>query len=112
MATATLGLLLASGCSNTTADDGAGGATPPGPAQPSDPPPGDPPPGDPPTERPSMTAAECQGQSGSVVGDIGNGAIHRPDYLCDNGKPPIGTIVPTEGEPIASEGAVCCPTGG
>jgi hypothetical protein len=43
-----------------------------------------------------------------VIGDIGDGAIHDPDYRCSNGEPPIGSIVPQPGEPIAIEGEVCC----
>ena len=62
------------------------------------------------TERAELTRAECTEGGGTVQGDIGDGAIHRPDYTCPSGKAPIGTIVPTEGEPIAIEGAVCCPS--
>ena len=58
--------------------------------------------------RPDFSRAECEEQ-GVIVGDIGNGAIHRDDYICDsNGQPPIGNVVPQEGEPIAIEGEVCC----
>lgn len=60
-------------------------------------------------ERPTLTRAECTAKNGKIVGDIGNGAIHRPDYTCESGQPPIGTIRPAEGEPIATEGEVCCP---
>lgn len=60
-------------------------------------------------ERPMMTRAECEAKSGRIVSDIGDGAIHRPDYTCESGKPPLASIKPAEGEPIASEGAVCCP---
>lgn len=60
-------------------------------------------------ERPSLTGAECQAKGGAVVGDIGDGAIHRPDYLCEGGQKPLGTIRAAEGEPTAVEGAVCCP---
>jgi hypothetical protein len=60
-------------------------------------------------ERPKLTAAECEAQGGQVIGDIGDGAIHRPDYRCaDSGEAPIGTIVPDEGGPVAIEGSVCC----
>jgi hypothetical protein len=68
----------------------------------------------PPAEQPqpagtSMTAAECEAQGGKVVGDIGDGAIHRPDYVCpESGQPPLGTITPEEGGPVAVEGSVCC----
>ena len=58
--------------------------------------------------RPRISGAECKASGGVVVGDIGDGAIHDDDYRCSNGKSPIGTIVPQEGEPIAVEGAVCC----
>lgn len=59
--------------------------------------------------RPEMTAAVCEEQGGKVVGDIGDGAIHEPDYRCpDSGEAPIGNVVAEPGEPIAIEGAVCC----
>ena len=53
-------------------------------------------------ERPSMTAEECEAQGGQVVGDIGDGAIHRPEYRCESGEPPIASI------PLGVEGSVCC----
>lgn len=53
-------------------------------------------------ERPTMTDAECTAAGGTVVGDIGDGAIHRPEYRCENGQAPIGTI------PVGIEGSVCC----
>jgi hypothetical protein len=71
---------------------------PPGPGPSTEPPPG---PG-PSTERPEMTAEACEAQGGTVVGDIGDGAIHRPDYRCPGGEPPIGTV------PVGIEGSVCC----
>ncbi len=59
--------------------------------------------------RPELTAAACEAQGGTVVGDIGDGAIHRPDYRCpESGEAPIGSIVPEPDGPIAIEGAVCC----
>lgn len=61
------------------------------------------------TDRPTLTADECRSRGGTVVGDIGDGAVHRPDYRCANGEPPIGTIRAETGEPVAVEGAVCCP---
>jgi hypothetical protein len=61
------------------------------------------------SERKTLAQPECEAQGGTVVGDIGNGAIHRPGYLCPSGKPPLGTIVPRAGEPIPVEGSVCCP---
>jgi hypothetical protein len=59
--------------------------------------------------RKSLTQDECAAQGGSVVGDIGDGATHRPDYVCANGKPPLGNIAPPTGGPVAIEGSVCCP---
>jgi hypothetical protein len=60
-------------------------------------------------ERPELTAAACEEQGGQVVGDIGDGAIHKPDYVCpDSGVAPIGTIVAEPDGPVAVEGAVCC----
>ncbi|HLT38743.1 MAG TPA: hypothetical protein VK034_20795 [Enhygromyxa sp.] len=60
-------------------------------------------------ERPGLTAQECEAQGGTVVGDIGDGAIHRPDYRCpDSGEAPIGTIVADPEGPVAIEGSVCC----
>ena len=59
--------------------------------------------------RPSITAQECETAGGSVVGDIGNGATLRADYVCASGKPPTGSIRAPEGGPIAIEGSVCCP---
>ncbi|MFT6099921.1 MAG: hypothetical protein ACJAYF_002471 [Arenicella sp.] len=55
-----------------------------------------------------MTAQECLKAGGLVVGDVGDGRVHRAGYLCDNGEVPLGTIVPTQGQPTATEGAVCC----
>ena len=67
----------------------------------------------PPTEgapsRPQMTAEACESSGGSVVGDIGDGAIHRPEYRCPSGAAPTGSIQAAEGGPIAVEGSVCCP---
>ncbi len=66
-------------------------------------------PGDLPPERESMTAAECEAAGGSVVGDPGDGSVHRSDYICDSsGEPPIATIRAADGEPMFIEGAVCC----
>lgn len=102
-AVAGLGVLLTTGCPK--------GGTDPEPPTTSQPQPADDGAVDePPTERPTLTTAECQAQGGTVVGDIGDGAIHRPEYVCEgSGKPPIGTIKAAEGEPIAVEGSVCCP---
>jgi hypothetical protein len=60
-------------------------------------------------ERKAITQGECEAQGGSVVGDIGDGATHRPDYVCPSGRPPLGNVAPPEGGPIAIEGSVCCP---
>ena len=59
--------------------------------------------------RPSITAAACEANHGAVVGDIGDGAIHRPEYRCINGAKPTANISPAAGGPIAIEGSVCCP---
>jgi hypothetical protein len=53
-------------------------------------------------ERALLTPEECTARGGSVVGDIGDGATHRPDYLCANGAPPLGNV------PLGIEGSVCC----
>jgi hypothetical protein len=60
-------------------------------------------------ERKALTQEQCEAQAGQVVGDIGDGATHRPDYLCPSGKPPRGDIVSPAGGPVATEGSVCCP---
>ncbi len=60
-------------------------------------------------ERPKITAADCEAQGGKVIGDIGDGAIHQPEYRCPaSGEAPIGSIVADEGGPVGVEGAVCC----
>lgn len=56
-----------------------------------------------------LTASRCEAAGGTVVGDIGNGAIHRPDYRCPSGQPPLGSVVAEPGKPGAIEGSVCCP---
>jgi len=60
-------------------------------------------------ERPAITADECTAQGGSVVGDIGDGAIHKPDYRCPSGAEPSGSIKSSGDAPVAVEGSVCCP---
>src|SRR6478735_723594 len=60
-------------------------------------------------ERPAITADECTAGGGTVVGDIGDGAIHKPEYRCPSGAEPSGSIKSTGGEPVAVEGSVCCP---
>lgn len=64
--------------------------------------------GEPPA-RPELTAEACEASGGAVVGDIGDGAIHRPDYRCPSGAAPSGVIRAPEGGPMGVEGAVCCP---
>ena len=57
----------------------------------------------------TMTADECTAAGGEVMGDIGDGAIHKPDYKCPkSGEAPLGHIKSAEGEPMGVEGAVCC----
>jgi hypothetical protein len=57
----------------------------------------------------ALTAEECEKQGGHVVGDIGDGAIHRPDYRCPgSGQPPLGPIKLEPGRPVPIEGSVCC----
>ena len=60
-------------------------------------------------QRPSVTAEACEAGGGLVVGDIGDGAIHRPEYRCANGAAPTAGIQAAGGGPIAIEGSVCCP---
>jgi hypothetical protein len=60
-------------------------------------------------ERKELTQEECTTHGGSVVGDIGDGATRRPDYVCPSGSPPLGNISQPPGGPIAVEGMVCCP---
>jgi hypothetical protein len=61
------------------------------------------------TARPKLTAQACEASGGSVVGDIGNGAVHRPDYRCPSGAKPSAEIRPAEAGLISVEGSVCCP---
>lgn len=61
--------------------------------------------------KPELTASACEARGGTVIGDIGDGAVHRPNYTCEsNGQAPLGTIVPEDGGPVAVEGSVCCGT--
>ena len=60
-------------------------------------------------ERKAIAQQDCEAQGGTVVGDIGDGATHRPGYVCPSGKPPLGDIAQPPGGPVAIEGAVCCP---
>lgn len=59
-------------------------------------------------QRPELTTQQCQEQGGSVIGDIGDGRIHRPEFTCPSGNKPIASIVYSDNEPISTEGAVCC----
>lgn len=59
-------------------------------------------------DRPSLSAADCEAQGGQVVGDIGDGAVHRPDYVCASGGPPMAKIAAEQGGAMAVEGSVCC----
>ncbi|MCZ7684329.1 MAG: hypothetical protein M5U28_38365 [Sandaracinaceae bacterium] len=88
-------VLLLAACGSTADDDGAGPAETTGEESP--------PPDEQTAERPSLTAEECEQQGGTVVGDIGDGATHRPDYVCASGRPPIGNVA------LGVEGSVCCP---
>ena len=60
-------------------------------------------------EHTTLSEQECEARGGSIVGDIGDGATHRSDYVCASGKAPLGDIELPEEGPIAIEGAVCCP---
>lgn len=51
--------------------------------------------------RPVITEEECKTQ-GTVVGDRGDGAVHKASYRCANGKEPIASVE------WGREGAVCC----
>ena len=91
-----LALVFGSACSGTKS------APAPTPSDPSPPPPTQ-------GSGSSLTADECTAAGGQVVGDIGDGAIHRPDYRCPtSGAPPIGHVTSEPGQPTAIEGAVCC----
>ena len=101
--TLALGLVLLAACSKTPATQPT--TTP----DPTGDPTGEPTPANTGGDRPQITAAACEEQGGKVVGDIGDGAIHRPEYVCpDSGTPPIGTITADPGAPQAIEGSVCC----
>ncbi len=53
------------------------------------------------------TSQDCQDDGGTVVADIGDGAIHQDDYRCANGSPPLRSVTTSDGKPIG-EGVVCC----
>jgi hypothetical protein len=58
--------------------------------------------------RPALNRQDCLDAGGLVVGDIGDGRIHRQDYACPNGQSPIGTIIYGKEEAMPLEGEVCC----
>ena len=59
--------------------------------------------------RSNITRQECSDRGGEIVGDIGDGATQDEDYVCErSGEAPVANIIAGEGEPIASEGEVCC----
>ena len=61
------------------------------------------------TSRSNITRQECSDRGGEIVGDIGDGATQDESYVCEsNGEEPYANIVAGDGEPIASEGEVCC----
>src|SRR5688572_511520 len=100
-----LALVLLAACSKQPAEQPT--TTPEPTGEETTPPPADTDTGNP--ERPGLTAAACEAQGGKVVGDIGDGATARPDFKCpDSGEPPIGSITPDTGGPVAVEGSVCC----
>ncbi len=53
-------------------------------------------------ERPTLSAEACEAQGGELVGDIGDGATQRPDYVCPAGAPPVANVA------LGVEGSVCC----
>ncbi|MFK8083530.1 MAG: hypothetical protein AB8B97_24885 [Granulosicoccus sp.] len=56
-----------------------------------------------------LSRAECEAmEGGTVVGDIGDGAIFAPEYRCESGLRPIGLVTALDDEPIATDGEVCC----
>ena len=61
-------------------------------------------------DRPFITRAQCEAGGNTIFGDAGDGAIHDADYICPSGAAPIAQIMFLEGEPIATEGEVCCPS--
>jgi hypothetical protein len=59
-------------------------------------------------ERDFYTRQECLNVNGTIVGDIGDGAIFEVDYICNStGLPPVADIVQS-GTFFALEGEVCC----
>jgi hypothetical protein len=106
-----LALFVVSGvvaCGGSQAQPDVPAEAAPGPADTTEPAPAAPPDESAPA-RPSLTSQECEAGGGTVVGDIGDGAIHRPEYRCPSGAAPSGNIKAPEGGPVAIEGSVCCP---
>lgn len=99
----TLALVALAGCASTQSPAESAPSTPSATAETEAEPPASAP------ERPALTAEDCAAQGGTVVGDIGDGAIHRPDYRCPSGAAPSGTITSSGAGPVAIEGSVCCP---
>jgi len=59
-------------------------------------------------KREEYTRDECLANNGTIVGDIGDGAILQDDYVCaSNGLPPLGNIIQNKA-PFAIESEVCC----
>jgi hypothetical protein len=52
--------------------------------------------------RREISQEDCTAKGGTLVGDIGDGATHKPEYRCPSGSPPIGNV------PLGVEGSVCC----
>ena len=53
-------------------------------------------------ERPMWSPEQCTESGGEVIGDIGDGRIHRPEYRCADGREPTAQVS------SGTEGAVCC----
>ncbi len=53
--------------------------------------------------RPEWTVAECDASGGEVIGDPGDGRVHRPDFECPGGTAPTAFVH------SGIEGSVCCP---
>ncbi len=52
--------------------------------------------------RREISQEDCTAKGGTLVGDIGDGATHKPEYRCPSGSPPVGNV------PLGVEGSVCC----
>lgn len=57
-----------------------------------------------------LSRAECRDYPGTIVGDPGDGSVLSPELRCSGGEVPIAEVVPSMGEPAATEGDVCCST--